>query len=314
MIAIYARQSVEKDGSVSVQTQIQQCRCHCNFEEEVVEFIDVGYSGGTMKRPALQELLEKVNNQQISSVMVYRLDRISRSIGDFSRLMELFNAKKVRFISCTEWFDTTSPMGRAMLSIAATFAQLERETISQRVADVYRAKARIGAYMGGQIPLGYFLDSLKHCYVVEESEAEIVKLIYARYLEKKESYRTISDKLNAEGYQTKRKNPFSPARIGEILRNPCYVKGDRQFISYAKNFGYEMILFPGSEDGCGYYLYGKKQKNQVIISAPHKGIISSEIWINAQKKRQERFGEALRITQDCLNPKNYYAYNPEFDK
>lgn len=298
-----------------MHSQIQLCRHFCDSKEKIEEFVDVGYSGGNMKRPQLQRMMQQIEQGLVCTVMVYRLDRISRSIADFSKLMEMFTHKNVRFISCTEWFDTSTPMGRAMLSIAATFAQLERETISQRVADVYQSRSLLGEYMGGQLPLGYKLDSLKHSYIPEDTEMRLVKYLFELYSRTNMSYQTVAERLNQEGYRTRRGNLFSQARIGEIIRNPCYVKSNDEVISFIKkNLGHKVFPLSYKGDGNGFYCYQIRMKQQIYVMAPHTGIIEAQLWIEVQKKRTLRFGEALRITQDTLDSKNYYAYNPEFDK
>ena len=126
MDAIYARQSVDKKGSLSIEGQIELCRKFAAGELRI--FSDRGFSGKNMRRPAFGELMEAVEAGEIERIVVYRLDRFSRSLADFSRIWEVLQKNGVAFLSVSEQFDTSSPVGRAMLSIVMTFAQLERET------------------------------------------------------------------------------------------------------------------------------------------------------------------------------------------
>ena len=145
--AIYARQSVDRVDSISIDSQIEFCR----FEVKDAEFKvyrDRGYSGKNTMRPQLQELFSDIRRGEIDKVIVYKLDRISRSILDFSNMMEMFQQHQVEFVSSTEKFDTSTPMGRAMLNICIVFAQLERETIQKRVSDAYYSRSKKGFRMG----------------------------------------------------------------------------------------------------------------------------------------------------------------------
>ena len=154
MYAIYARQSIERQDSVSIDAQIEQCKSRIN-SANVKEYSDVGYSGKNIKRPQFEQLLKDVQNGIITTVISYRLDRISRSITDFANLLNLFEKHNVQYISATEQFDTSTPMGRAMIYIVMVFAQLERETIAGRIEDNYRYRAKLGHFMGGNTPFGY---------------------------------------------------------------------------------------------------------------------------------------------------------------
>ena len=136
MDAIYARQSIDKKDSLSIEGQIEYCRRYAG--EGALVFQDKGFSGKNTKRPAFMELMQAVEAGQIQKILVYRLDRFSRSIADFSRLWEILQQYGVEFQSVTEQFDTSSPMGRAMLNIVLVFAQLERETTAERVKDNYK--------------------------------------------------------------------------------------------------------------------------------------------------------------------------------
>ncbi len=122
------------------------------------EYRDKGYSGKNTDRPKFQELIRDIEKGQISTVVVYKLDRISRSIIDFATMMELFQRYNVEFVSATEKFDTSTPMGRAMLNICIVFAQLERETIQRRVQDAYYSRCERGFHMSGKAPYGYRLE------------------------------------------------------------------------------------------------------------------------------------------------------------
>ena len=137
--AIYARQSVDKKGSISIER----------------------YSGKNTDRPKFQELVRDIKRGLIAKVVVYKLDRISRSILDFANMMELFQQYNVEFVSSTEKFDTSTPMGRAMLNICIVFAQLERETIQKRVTDAYYSRSQRGFKMGGKAPYGFHTEPIK---------------------------------------------------------------------------------------------------------------------------------------------------------
>lgn len=141
--AIYARQSVEKKDSLSISGQVDLCRRMAGEKEPAV-YRDAGYSGKNTERPAFRQLMQDVKAGRIATLYVYRLDRFSRSVADFGQLWQVLQANRVEFVSVSENFDTSTPMGRAMLHIIMVFAQLERETIAQRVRDNYYRRAALG--------------------------------------------------------------------------------------------------------------------------------------------------------------------------
>ncbi len=154
---IYARQSVDRKDSISIESQIDFCKYELKGGSCKI-FKDKGYSGKNTDRPEFQRLLDEIRKGKVRRVIVYKLDRISRSILDFANMMELFQEYDVEFVSSTEKFDTSTPMGRAMLNICIVFAQLERETIQKRVTDAYYSRCLKGFHMSGQAPYGFRLD------------------------------------------------------------------------------------------------------------------------------------------------------------
>ena len=158
MDAIYARQSVDKADSLSIQGQIDLCRQKAGETFQVYQ--DKGYSGKNTNRPAFQRMMEDVERGLIQKIIVYRLDRFSRSIADFGRLWETLRKHDVEFVSINETFDTSTPMGRAMLNIIMVFAQLERETTAERVRDNYYQRAKLGSWPGGPAPYGFSIGKL----------------------------------------------------------------------------------------------------------------------------------------------------------
>ena len=152
--AIYGRQSIDKKDSISIESQFEFCRYELKGGEGR-EYKDKGYSGKNIERPDFQRLLQDIKLGLIKRVIVYKLDRISRSIVDFAKLMELFKQYNVEFVSCTEKFDTSTPMGRAMLNICIVFAQLERETIAERVQDNMLMLSYTGRWLGGKTLLDF---------------------------------------------------------------------------------------------------------------------------------------------------------------
>ncbi|MBE6569987.1 MAG: recombinase family protein [Ruminococcaceae bacterium] len=154
--AIYTRQSVDRIDSISVESQAEFCK------KEVIDgqfrlYSDKGYGGKNIDRPAFKELLGDIESGKVRRVIVYRLDRISRSVLDFANVIDVFQKHRVDFVSTMEKFDTGTPIGKAMLMIVMIFAQLERETIQQRVIDAYASRSKRGFYMGGRIPFGFTL-------------------------------------------------------------------------------------------------------------------------------------------------------------
>src|SRR5215210_394734 len=141
---------------------------------------DGGFSGGSMERPALQDLLTAIQARRIDVVVVYKVDRLTRSLADFAKLVELFDQHGVSFVSVTQAFNTTNSMGRLTLNVLLSFAQFEREVTGERIRDKIAASKRKGIWMGGVVPLGYRIEKRK--LLVDEAEAQTVQLIFERYL------------------------------------------------------------------------------------------------------------------------------------
>ena len=194
--AIYGRQSIDKKDSISIESQFEFCRYELKGGEGR-EYKDKGYSGKNIERPDFQRLLQDIKLGLIKRVIVYKLDRISRSIVDFAKLMELFKQYNVEFVSCTEKFDTSTPMGRAMLNICIVFAQLERESIQMRVQDAFYSRCTKGYYMRGRTPYGFdtepiVMDGIKTKKLVENAEMDFAELMFQMYAEPGNSYGDIT--------------------------------------------------------------------------------------------------------------------------
>ena len=298
--AIYARQSVDKMDSISIESQIEYCQYEARGGYYKL-FQDKGYSGKNTDRPNFQLMLEAIRNGEVKRVIVYKLDRISRSILDFATMMAEFHEHNVEFVSCTEKFDTSTPLGRAMLNICIVFAQLERETIQQRVTDAYVSRSRKGFYMGGRIPYGYELEHYvidgknTSRYVVVPEEAAVIRKIYQLYAQPQTSFGDIVHYLVDHGIpNAKAKGEvWDRNRISAMIRNPIYVKADLDIYRFFKEQGSILYddpsLFIGT-NGC--YLYAEKDAKRKtlcleghhIVLAPHDGIVPSDIWLKARRK------------------------------
>ena len=297
--AIYARQSVDKKDSISIESQIEFCKYELKGGN-CKEYTDKGYSGKNTDRPKFQELVRDIKRGLIAKVVVYKLDRISRSILDFANMMELFQQYNVEFVSSTEKFDTSTPMGRAMLNICIVFAQLERETIQKRVTDAYYSRSQRGFKMGGKTPYGfrtepYVMDGVRtKKLVIEPTEAAFVRQMYEMYADPQVSLHDITKKLTADGMRTYHGRPLSRATLSVILRNQIYVMADLDIYEFYKSQGTDIYNdaadFAGT-NGC-YYYQGKgntedKHKHlqgQTLVLAPHEGFIPSELWLKCRKK------------------------------
>ena len=244
----------------------------------------------------------------IKSVVIYKLDRISRSILDFAGMIAMFQKYGVEFVSSTEKFDTSTPMGRTMLNICIVFAQLERETIATRVTDSFYSRCEKGFRMGGHAPYGYSVEPFvmngvktKRLEAVPE-EAEQIRLMYEMYAEPNTSYGDITRRFAENGMTIRGRSPMR-CFISNLLRNPVYVQADLDVYEFYKAQGANIINEPGDFAGInGCYIYREKGigstaplsrdelQSRILVLAPHEGIIPSDLWLKCRRKLMNNHG------------------------
>lgn len=235
--AVYTRKSseegLEQDFN-SLHAQREACESfilsqkHEGWHLIKTEYDDGGISGGTMERPALQRLLADIRNRLVDTIVVYKVDRLTRSLADFARMVELFDAQGVSFVSVTQQFNTTSSMGRLTLNVLLSFAQFEREVTGERIRDKIKASKQKGIWMGGNVPLGYDVKERK--LLINEAEAKIVLHIFSRYLELG-SVLLLKAELDRDKIYTKQRvsdvrpggKSFSRGGLYAVLANPIYI-------------------------------------------------------------------------------------------
>ena len=292
MNAIYARQSVDKADSLSIEGQIGLCRRLAG--EDALVYQDRGFSGKNTRRPAFTELMRAVEDGRVRKVFVYRLDRFSRSIADFSRLWELLQQNGVEFVSVTEQFDTASPIGRAMLNIVLVFAQLERETTAERVRDNYVHRFRLGAWPGGPAPYGYDLaktdaDGRRVSSLRANAQSETVRRIFRAYAEREASLRSVARELTARGVHGPRREAWDSATLSRLLRSPLYVRADRDVYLYYLTKGLDVEQEAEAFDGvhaCNVIgrRGGTDGTRQMLTVANHEGLVDAALWLTVQEK------------------------------
>jgi site-specific DNA recombinase len=237
--AVYTRKSTE-DGLEqefnSLDAQYEACAAYALSQKHEGwhllpdRYDDGGYSGGNMERPGLKRLLDDVADGRVDIILVYKIDRLTRSLSDFAKIVDVLDTAKASFVSITQAFNTTTSMGRLTLNMLLSFAQFEREVTGERIRDKIAASKRKGLWMGGPLPLGY--DVKDRRLVINETEAELVRHIYARYLELGTVVELVDD-LNAKGYKTKVQHRASGPHKGgcafrrgtlyHLLANPIYL-------------------------------------------------------------------------------------------
>jgi site-specific DNA recombinase len=237
--AIYTRVSTEHgldqefnslDAQYEAASAYIKSQAHAGWTLIRSRYDDGGYSGGSTDRPDLQRLLEDIRAQRIDVIVVYKVDRLTRSLADFAKLVELFDAHGVSFVSVTQQFNTTTSMGRLTLNVLLSFAQSEREVTSERIRDKIAASKRRGIWVGGNLPLGYRMNDGK--ITIMEDEAELVRSIFQRYLElgsinellrdlKKRDIRTKSRLLSTGA--TRGGIPFGRGTLYYVLSNHFYI-------------------------------------------------------------------------------------------
>ena len=237
--AIYTRKSTEHGLELefnSLDAQREACEAYVKSQASQgwralsQHYDDPAYSGGNLDRPALKKLLADIEAGRIDVIVVYKIDRLTRSLADFAKLVEAFDAKSISFVAVTQQFNTTTSMGRLTLNVLLSFAQFERELSSERVRDKIAASRRKGKWTGGTVPLGY--DARDKKLVINKTEAETVRTIFRLYLELKSLNKVIAE-LDRRGIVTKQRNtkvakyngaiPFTYGPLAYLLKNRVYV-------------------------------------------------------------------------------------------
>ncbi|MHB1462521.1 MAG: recombinase family protein [Armatimonadota bacterium] len=262
--AIYTRKSTEEGLDQEFNTlDAQREAAEAYIDSQRMEgwaalpqhYDDGGYSGGNIDRPALSRLLDDVENHRVDCVMVYKVDRLSRSLLDFARIIEVFDRNNVAFVSVTQLFNTSNSMGRLVLNVLLSFAQFEREIIGERIRDKIAAAKRKGKFTGGTPVFGYDVDDYKTRLIVNSGEAKIVRDIYKRFMEIQSTIQ-IAAELNAKGITTK----------AWTTKDGSHRAGRE----WDKGHIYRMLHNP-------VYLGKIKHKDQVY-PGEHEAIISEEMW------------------------------------
>jgi DNA invertase Pin-like site-specific DNA recombinase len=227
--AIYSRKSSEEGLDMefnSLHAQHEACSAYIasqrseGWVELAGRYDDGGVSGGTLDRPALKRLLADIEKHQVDVLVVYKIDRLSRALMDFAKLVEIFDRNGVTFVSVTQSFNTTTSMGRLTLNILLSFAQFERELIGERIRDKIAASRKRGMWMGGVVPLGYRVQDRK--LVIHQDEAKVVRAIFDGFVELG-SAAVLARSLTADRFRTRRGNPFDKATVYKILGNRIYI-------------------------------------------------------------------------------------------
>lgn len=331
IIAIYSRKSKFTGKGDSIGNQIELCREYIakyfgdEYLERIAVYEDEGFSGGNTNRPQFKMLMEDAQKRKFKAIVVYRLDRISRNIGDFAHLIEELGDLNIAFVSIKEQFDTDTPMGRAMMYIASVFSQLERETIAERIRDNMHELAKTGRWLGGVTPTGFTscgqetvtVDGKKrksfHLQLLPE-EAENVKAIYDLFLSR-ESLTGVETELLARRMKTKNGKDYTRYTLKAILENPVYLTADEDAYEYLAGKGCNIFNARDDFDGQhGLLVYNRTDQNKknatkilpesewIVAVGQHPGLISSKSWIKVQQLldrnttnayRKERKTEAL---------------------
>lgn len=322
-ITIYSRKSKFTGKGESIENQIELCRqyIYTHFptieEDNIFVYEDEGFSGGNVKRPQFKKMMFDAKKHKFSAIVCYRLDRISRNIGDFAKLIEELEALDVSFISIKEQFDTSSPLGRAMMYISSVFSQLERETIAERIRDNMHELSKTGRWLGGTTPTGYSSEGVesatwdgkkKKAYKLTllPEEARLVRRIFAKFLETNSLTKTETFLLQ-NNYTTKRGKHFTRFAIKNILSNPVYMIADQE--AYHFLVANEVHLFAQESDfDCrhGIMAYNRTMqttgrahqvrpiKEWIVAVGKHVGMISGTDWLMVQDSIAQNRVKAYR--------------------
>ena len=322
-IALYVRKSVERENSISCDTQLEYCKSVIKpneRDEKILTFIDNGYSGGNINRDGFQQMMKLVQQHKIRKVIVYKLDRISRSLSDFVNILQVFKDNKVEFVSSQESFDTSSPYGELIVKILMVFAEFERTSIINRITQAYAHRSEMGFYMGGRQPYGFELIPAVINNIKTKklnpilSEVEQLQYIFEVYAQENISLRRLLDILIAENIKPLNGSSWTTAKLSTLLKNPIYVKADSEIFDYYERHGVQMItdvsMFTGEY---GAQLYGHTRhdpqnddwSDMKLVLLTHNGIIDSDIWLKCQRKleKNKQIGNSISNHTSWLSGK-----------
>lgn len=322
-IAIYSRKSKFTGKGESIENQIELCKQYIRSQypncsdEGILIYEDEGFSGKNTERPKFKKMMSDARTKKFSAIVCYRLDRISRNIGDFAKLIEELDGLKVSFVSIKEQFDTSSPMGRAMMYISSVFSQLERETIAERIRDNMHELSKTGRWLGGVSPTGYKSESVEKITVDGKTkkacklklipeEAEIVKEIFRVFLETNSLTQTETYFVQ-NGYKTKNNKWFTRFALRNILTNPVYMIADDAAYNYLIQNEVDLFTEQNDFDGNhGIMAYNRtiqktgkanqiRPMNEWIVSVgKHVGLIKGEEWIKVQDYLDQNRSKSFR--------------------
>lgn len=309
-IFIYARKSVYSDTSDSVDNQLRMCREYCethfSSEDERIysEYFDEDFSGKNTDRPGLRRMMDHIRAGESDMLIVYQLDRFTRSVRDFSELYQQLSDHHTDFVSVKETIDTSTPIGRAMMYIIVIFAQMERETTAARVTDNMRGLARKGWWTGGNPPIGYARtrvekDGRRHVLIVPEAEgAEYVRRLFRFFIDGGYSLQGCETALKHEGVKAPGGGFMSTTQIHQLLTSPVYAPATKEVYDYYADKGCRMDegsprkLWDGS---VGVIVYGRTSESTgkhrktppsewLVCLGHHEPILSAETWLAAQEQ------------------------------
>ena len=327
-IFIYSRKSKWTGRGESVENQIAMCRDYIQYnieganQAEVTVFEDEGYSGKNTNRPQFQKMMQEIKKGNCNYLVCYKLDRLGRNIADLANLVETLNKLNVSFVSIKERFDTSTPIGKAMLYFAGVLAQMEREQIAERVRDNMIMLARKGRWLGGNTPLGFRAESEEKVVingrnkksfrlVVDEEEMKTVRFIFEEY-PKQQSLMGIVRYFLKHDIKTKRGNEYTTTAIRDILTNPVYCRADREAYQYFWNLGCQVCMDEEEADGkYGLIAYAKTSSSQyknkgnapekwIVAKGKHSGMIPGKDFSKIQNllARNSSKGETWHKTQN----------------
>src|SRR6201993_801129 len=273
--AIYTRKSSEEGLEQefnSLQAQREACEAFINSQRHEgwvclpQGYDDGGLSGATLGRPALRQLLADITAGRVNIVVVYKIDRLPRSLADFAKIVEILDARGASFVSITQQFNTTTSMGRLTLNVLLSFAQFEREVIGERIRDKIAASKQKGMWMGGVPPLGYRVQDRK--LVIVECEAEIVRSIFRRYAELG-SVRLLKDELEALSIQSKLRTSAS----GRVIGGKTFSRGALYLILRNRIYRGEIV----------HNTQSYPSEHETIIDQPLWDAVQAQLASNAQR-------------------------------